>query len=144
LALAKKLNFDEIDFRTTYVPGAVNNEWVKKAFPNYKNMQEKKKAYLIDEDHDYNAYQKDQKGIYRYKNARKLCSFYNPTIFWNGDLGVCCNDPDGTLVYGNVLKEGFEKAYRKLNRKSICFMKYPVCKPCFKSCYYNIGVKKLR
>ena len=144
VALAKKLNFDEIDFRTTYIPGVINKEFVKKAFPNYKNVKGGKKDYLIEEDNEYNAYEKDKKGNYKYKNARRLCSFYNPTIFWNGDLGVCCNDPDGTLVYGNVLTEGFEKAYKKLNRRKICFMKYDVCKPCFKSCYYNIGVKKLR
>ena len=33
--LAKKLKFDEIDYRTTYVPGAINRKWHEVCFPNY-------------------------------------------------------------------------------------------------------------
>jgi len=142
--LAESLKFDEIDYRTTYIPGVINKKWFEKCCPNYDNYEEGKKYYLFDEDNKYNAYVKDKKGRYKYKNARKFCSFFNPTIFWNGDLGVCCCDPDGSLVYGNVLREGFETAYKRLPRRKICFGMFDICKTCFKTCYYNIDVIKLK
>lgn len=141
--LARTLGFDEIDYRTTWIPGVMDEKAFRKFFPNYKSYEEGRKYYLFDNDNKYNVYVKND-GKYHYKNARKFCSFYNPMIYWNGDLSVCCNDAEGILTYGNVLKEGFDKAYKRVPRKNICHMKFGLCDTCFKSCYFNIEVKKLK
>jgi MoaA/NifB/PqqE/SkfB family radical SAM enzyme len=157
-SLAKRLKFDEIDYRTTFLPGVIEKESAERFFPNYKGFSKGEKEFLFSDDNKYNVYlrksleaarkeqlaEKKMTVKYKYKNARHFCSFFNPMIFWNGDLGVCCNDPDGVLTYGNVLNEGFEKAYSRLPRKKICHMKFGICKTCFKSCYFNIEVVKLR
>ncbi|MDD4994897.1 MAG: radical SAM/SPASM domain-containing protein [Patescibacteria group bacterium] len=80
---------------------------------------------------------------YRLKEGRlvnidkpKTCPWiWRSVILWNGDVGVCCTDLEGSIVVGNVFEErSFNKIwqsdkYAKI-RRAVIEQELPVCKNC--------------
>lgn len=59
------------------------------------------------------------------------------TIFWNGDVTVCCLDVDGDFVFGNLRNETIREIWNneklislKKTHKERNFQKFPLCAKC--------------
>lgn len=69
------------------------------------------------------------------RGRKALCPWLRKTvIYWNGDVGMCCHDYEGTMVAGNILKKKFKdiwnsKRYREL-RKIAIRQESEVCQNC--------------
>jgi radical SAM protein with 4Fe4S-binding SPASM domain len=96
----------------------VDNVWVlypSKSFWDYKNGGNSRKI--------------------RKKNCHDLWN--RMTVFWNGDVSMCCSDIDGEYILGNLKKQSIKEIWNSEKLLSIKkiheekqFQKIPLCAKC--------------
>jgi MoaA/NifB/PqqE/SkfB family radical SAM enzyme len=146
--LARNLGVDELHLRWMGVPGmGKSRDELLKAMPGFSDKPE---SYFSDMAKKYLP--PDQASLYASPGARRVkgelmrCTSYEmPFILQNGDVAVCCHDPEGQTVFGNLVKESFEDIFRKIPAEAIFNKKFPICAVCdLTECGKNVKEIKLK
>ena len=111
------------------------NEHEKEQFMKYwRGKVDYLKAYPISK--SFSGYKKE---VYAEKHRKYSCEtlWERMTIFWNGDVTICCSDVDGDHILGNLKDQSITKIWndqkllsiKKLHKKKQ-FQKIPFCYNC--------------
>lgn len=130
IELAKNLGVDSLKFKTLSLGSSVSlAERIKRA-----------KEFLPPDKFSRYDFKGEKLTI---KSKPKLCSWLRQSvILWNGDVVPCCYDVEGTLVVGNVFKDGgFKKVWQsekyKQYRRKIIRREFALCKNCSQTGEYT-------
>ncbi|NJL44326.1 MAG: radical SAM protein [Nitrosarchaeum sp.] len=113
--LARELGVDRIKFKTLAVK--LGEDWEMKGKDEQLDFLPRNKAY------------------WRTGEGVVICPGLSETvILHNGDLGVCCNDYQGKLIYGNLLKQTWEDIFTSPKyyamRRQMIKKGFTMCKDC--------------
>ncbi len=131
---ARKTGFDELHLRYMWLPAVVGDEdKIRGLFSYFGGMEPGKFGEMRDKyvpDPAHSEYEeKDGRYVIR-EEMRKCYSFLSPLIFYNGDVGVCCHDAEGSSVFGNLLREEFAAVMTKMPAGDVYHKRLPICEYC--------------
>jgi len=123
--LSRNLGFDTLH----YYPIFLKQNWSKCSFDTEKREKEGKE--FLPENQEYSRY--NEKFIL--KEAQAVCPYIKQAaISSSGNMVICCNDVNSSVIVGNVFEEGFMRIWKsrlyKQIRKDIIIKKFPICKNC--------------
>lgn len=129
---AKKTGFDELHLRHMAIPGlAGRGGRVPREFmyfskpPDFEKLREK---YLPSE--EYSMYVRSGDKHVIKEELSKCFSFLSPIIYYNGGVGVCCHDSEGSAVFGDLLKEDFGAVMSRMPAVDVYHKRLPICASC--------------
>ena len=130
--LAREIGFEFLHLRWIIIPGHLENyKDLFSAMPGFDDFDEEyfKKMYA-----KYSP--PDEMSLYASggaalkANLDHCTSYEMPFILHNGDVAVCCHDPEGQTVFSNFLNCSLEKVYDKIPAERIFNKKFKICSVC--------------
>ncbi len=132
--LAKELGVDKLHIRYMWIPGIISgmneyNDTLKKKVSE-EHVNTTIQRYMQGLPEQYSMYYKRNGKWHIRDEAKKCLSFLVPLIYFNGDMSVCCHDPMGEEVFGNLLKDGWAGAIAKLPATKVYNKQFRICQGC--------------
>jgi radical SAM protein with 4Fe4S-binding SPASM domain len=126
-ALAREIGFDVVEFKSFSIS---LGDWM-----NETQRQELAEEYLPRQGKFLRYRKESGKWVFE-KELNRYCAdiFSSLVVFWNGEVTLCCMDPNAHLAIGNILEQDLSVLWKsakvKALRRSILRRELPVCRNC--------------
>lgn len=131
--LAQELGVDELALRYFTLPtltcdtDTLRRDWHSYSEKSVQEIEMFKEKFEPPE--EYSLYERNRDDMYVVKKATERCSPF-PFIMWNGDVTVCCHDPEGEMKFGNLVRESWKDTMGRMSFWKIYTKQLPICRHC--------------
>ena len=117
--MAEKIGVDTLEF---------------KSFHLSRNPSSEEYSEWVPEQHELSRYKENSSNI-KAASPKNCFAIISPTIFWNGDVTICCHDFEGEFVFGNIFKTPFTELWNSTRyfelRNKVLSRSLKICKGCY-------------